>query len=55
MMNEFYEKRRSGARIFLRDLPLLASLCVAEFIVWRYLRGRRKERAARLKLIKLVA
>lgn len=60
-MNELAEKWKRGMVIFLSDLPLLGSLFLAEFIVWRIVSrrrkeeaARRKERAARLKRIKLV-
>jgi hypothetical protein len=53
-MAEFSQKWQRGMVILLGDLHLLASLYIAQFIVWRILRRRRKERAARLKLIKLV-
>jgi hypothetical protein len=53
-MAEFSQKWQRGMVILLGDLHLLASLYIAQFIIWRILRRRRKERAARLKLIKLV-
>jgi hypothetical protein len=41
--------------IFLcRDLSLLVSLLLARLIVWRTLRARSKERAARIKMLRLV-
>jgi hypothetical protein len=36
------------------DLYLFASLCLAWLMVWRALHHQRKERAARLKKLKLV-
>ena len=54
MMAEFSQKWRRGVVILLGDLRLLASLNIAQFIVWRIIRRRRKERGARLKQIKLV-
>lgn len=38
----------------LKDLNLFSSLCIAQFIVWRTLRGNRKEREFRLKRLSLV-
>ena len=40
--------------VLCKDLSLLASLMIARLIVWRILRARRKERAARLKNLKLI-
>jgi len=40
--------------VLCKDLGLLASLYVAHFIVWRTLRAKRRERAVRLKNLKLV-
>ena len=40
--------------VFAKDFGLLASLYIAHFIVWRTLRAQRRERAARLKNLKLV-
>jgi len=53
-MSESLKKSKRGMVIFFGDLPLIASLYLAHFIVWRTLRRRRRERAARLKLIHLV-
>jgi ribosomal protein L18E len=39
---------------FFKDLSFLGSLSLAHVIVWRVLRRRRKERAVRLKRIRLV-
>ncbi len=39
---------------FSKDLSFLGSLSLAHIMVWRVLRRRRKERAARLKRIRLV-
>lgn len=40
--------------VLLSDLSLLIALTVARFIVWRTLRRRRQERAARRKRFKLL-
>jgi hypothetical protein len=40
--------------VVCKDFGLLASLYVAHFIVWRTLRAQRRERAVRLKNLKLV-
>jgi hypothetical protein len=40
--------------VLFKDLSFLGSLSIARFMVWRVLRRRLKERAARLKRIKLV-
>jgi hypothetical protein len=53
-MTEFFRKWQRGMVILLSDFHLLVSLYIAQFIVWRILRQRRKERAVRLKRIKLV-
>lgn len=53
-MTGFSQKCQRGIVILLEDLGLLASLWIAQFIVWRILRRRRKEREVRLKRIKLV-
>ena len=53
-MNESSQKWQGGIVILLEDLSLLVSVYVAQFIVWRVLRRRRRERAARLRLIQLV-
>lgn len=54
-MSEFFRKWRQGSFVFLADLSLLTSLCLAEFIVWRFLRRSRKENAARRKRFKLLS
>ena len=54
-MSEFFRKWRQGSFVFLTDLSLLTSLCLAEFIVWRFLRRSRKENAARRKCFKLLS
>ena len=61
-MNRSSEKWKRGMVIFLRDLHLLASLYVAQFIVWRTIRARHQERLAkhqerlaRLKSLKLIS
>ena len=54
-MSEFFQKWRHGSFVFLTDLGLLKDLCLAEFIVWRFLRRRRKENAARRKRFKLLS
>lgn len=48
------EKVRLRWDILFKDLGLLLSLMLARFIVWRTLRRRRQERAARRKQLKLV-
>jgi hypothetical protein len=53
-MTGLSQKWQRAIVILLEDLSLLGSLYLAQFIVWRILRRRRKERAARLKRIKLV-
>ena len=40
--------------VLLGDLSLFMSLTVARFIIWRTLRRRRQERAARYKQFKLI-
>jgi hypothetical protein len=40
--------------VLFKDLSFLVSLSLAHLIVWRVLRRRGKERAARLKRLKLV-
>jgi hypothetical protein len=40
--------------VLYEDLRLLASLYIAHFIVWRKVRTTRKERAVRLKNLKLI-
>jgi hypothetical protein len=40
--------------VIFKDLSLFVSLCIARLMVWRVLRRHRKERAHRLKKIKLV-
>jgi hypothetical protein len=40
--------------VLFKDLSSFGSLSLAQLIVWRVLRRRRKERTARLKRIKLV-
>jgi hypothetical protein len=40
--------------IMMNDLGLLGSLYLAHFIVWRTLRTKRKERAVRLKNLRLI-
>ena len=54
-MSEFFQKWRQGSFVFLTDLSLLKDLCLAEFIVWRFLRRSRKENAARRKRFKLLS
>jgi len=54
-MSEFFRKWRQGSFVFLTDLGLLTDLCLAEFIVWRFLRRSRKENAARRKRFKLLS
>lgn len=43
------------ALLIIGDLSLLLSLALARFIVWRTIRARHKERAARLKNMRLVS
>lgn len=52
---ELFEKWRRVAIVILKDLSLLASLFLAQFIVWRTLRVRHKERVARKKNLKLIS
>lgn len=40
--------------VIFKDLSLFVSLCIARLMVWRVLRRHRKERADRLKRIKLM-
>ena len=47
-------RRNSAWKSFCGDLPLLTSLYLAHFILWRTLRTRRKERKARLKTLRLI-
>jgi hypothetical protein len=54
-MSEFFRKWRQGSFVFLTDLSLLTDLCLAEFIVWRFLRRTRKENAVRRKRFKLLS
>ena len=53
-MSEFFQKWQRSSFVFLKDLHLLASLRLAQFMVWRFLRRRRKENAARRKSFRLV-
>lgn len=53
-MSEFFQKWQRGSFVFLKDLRLLTSLYLAQFMVWRFLRRRRKENAARRKSFRLV-
>jgi hypothetical protein len=53
-MSEFFQKWQRGSSVFLKDFHLLASLYLAQFTVWRFLRQRRKENAARRKSFRLV-
>jgi hypothetical protein len=53
-MSEVFQKWLRGSFVFLKDLHLLAWLCMAQFIVWRFLRRRRKENVARRKSFRLV-
>lgn len=39
---------------FIADLRLFLSLTLARLIVWRVLRARRKERAARIKSLRVI-
>ena len=52
---EFFEKWRRVAIVVFKDFSLLASLYLAQLIVWRTLRVRHKERVARKKNLKLVS
>ena len=51
---EFFEKWKRIAIVVCKDLRLLASLYLAQLIVWRTLRVRHKERVARKKNLKLI-
>jgi hypothetical protein len=53
-MSEFFQKWQRSSFVFLKDLDLLASLSLAQFMVWRFLRRRRQENAARRKNFMLV-
>ena len=53
-MSEFFQKWQRSSFVFLRDLDLLASLSLAQFMVWRFLRRRRQENATRRKKFRLV-
>ena len=44
---------KETAEIFLKDLSLFGSLCLARIIVWRALRRERKERAIRVAQLRL--
>ena len=54
-----HSDRMSGLKgsciILCGDFSLLASVTVAHLIVWRTLRGRHKERVARLKSLRLIS
>lgn len=52
---EFFEKWKRIAIVILKDLSLLASLYLAQFIVWRTLRTRHKEHIARKKNLRLIS
>ncbi|MGH9881494.1 MAG: hypothetical protein ACRD6N_08680 [Pyrinomonadaceae bacterium] len=52
---EFFEKSKRIAIVVFKDLRLLASLYLAQLIVWRTLRVRHKERVARKKNLKLIS
>ena len=52
---EFFEKWKRIAIVVFKDLRLLASLYLAQLIVWRTLRVRHKERVARKKNLKLIS
>ena len=53
-MKESSRQWKRGMVGFLNDLPLLVSLCIAQFIVWRVLHRRRKENSARRSEFKLL-
>ena len=48
-------KHRLRWTALIKDLGLLMSLGLARLMVWRYLRRRRQERAARLKMFTLIS
>ena len=52
---EFFEKWKRIAIVVFKDFRLLASLYLAQLIVWRTLRVRHKERVARKKNLKLIS
>lgn len=52
---ESFEKWKRIAIVVFKDLRLLASLYLAQLIVWRTLRVRHKERVARKKNLKLIS
>lgn len=54
MVKGFTDRWERGVIIFLDDLHLLASLYLAQFIVWRTVRRQGRERTARLRSIRLV-
>lgn len=53
-MTDSSQKWQQGVVILLRDLRLLASLYVAQFIVWRTLRRRHLENLERRRNFKLL-
>lgn len=53
-MKGFTDRWERGVIIFLDDLHLLASLYLAQFIVWRTVSRQRRERTAGLRSIRLV-
>ena len=53
-MTGSFQKWQQGIVILLRDLRLLASLYVAQFIVWRTVRRRRLENLERRRNFRLL-
>ena len=53
-MSEFFRKCQRCCFAFLQDVPLLASMHLAQLSVWRILRRREKENTARRKAFRLI-